>query len=419
MPPLLISLVVSACLGALVGLIRQWSDQSSPEGEADLGGVRTYTFWAMLGCLGAFSGKAYSPWLLVVTFGLVGAHQIVSVGRAPAPLRPGGTTFASALLTFFVGALVFWEQRQVAIVIAATTMVMLGLKQRLHTLTRTFTADDIRATLQFVAITGVILPLVPDRDFGPFAGFNPYSTWLMVVLISGVGFAGYIAVRIVGEGAGTLLTSFLGGIASSTATTLAFSRRSKEEPESSEDYALAVVTACTVMLPRVAATIGVFDADLALALLPAFGLMALPGVVYGLWWWLAGRRTAAPAANTPRLRNPLNLRTAVKFALLYAVIALLVKGATHLGLNTSLLPLSFVSGLTDMDAIALSMARSQSAGAVALRLATQAVIVAAVANSLLKAILAISLGSPALRRRVALILGLTMFAGAAGLRFLT
>lgn len=412
MPPLLVSLVVSACLGALVGLIRQWSDQASPEGEVDLGGVRTYTFWAMLGCLGAFGAKTLTPWLLVVTVGLVGAHQIVAMAKSAAARRPGGTTFASALLTLFVGALIFWQQRQVAIVVAATTMVMLGIKQRLHTLTRTFTADDIRATLQFVAITGVMLPLVPDADYGPFGGFNPYSTWLMVVLISGVGFAGYIAVRIIGEGAGTLLTSFLGGIASSTATTLAFSRRSKEQPAESDVAALAVVIACSVMLPRVIATVAVFDTELARALIAPFGAMAIPGVLYGLWFWLTHRHDA-PAVS-PTLHNPLNLFTAIKFALIYAVIAFLVKAVSHLGNQTGLLPLSFVSGLTDMDAISLSMARNRDVQTVTVTLAAKAIVLAAVANSLLKAGLAISLGSPALRRRVAAVLGLTAVTGIAG-----
>lgn len=414
MPPLLVSLVVSACLGALVGLIRQWSDQSAPEGEVDLGGVRTYTFWAMLGCLGAYAGQTYSPWLLVTTLALVGAHQIAATLKVPSDRRPGGTTFASALLTLFVGMLVFWQLRQVAIVVAATTMVLLGLKQRLHTLTRTFTAADIRATLQFVAITGVVLPLVPDRELGPFGGFNPYSTWLMVVLISGVGFAGYIAVRIVGEGAGTLLTSFLGGVASSTATTLAFSRRSKEEPDESEDDALGVVIACSVMLPRVIATVSLFDATLALALVAPFALMAIPGLIYGGWFWLAHRRDV-PVATSPKLHNPLSLRTAIKFALIYAVIAFLVKALTHLGNDSGILPLSFVSGLTDMDAISLSMARNHAASTIAAPLAAQAIILAAVANSILKAGLAVSLGSPVLRRRVATVLGFTAVAGLIGM----
>ncbi len=257
MPPILTAIIVSACLGALVGLIRQWSDQTSPAGEVDLGGVRTYTFWAMLGAVAAFLGEQHAPGLLAVVITLVGLQQLTSLFRLPPTRQPGGTTFASALLTILVGVLVYWGYRQSAVLVAATTLVMLGMKQTLHAWTRAFKLEDIRATLQFVAITGVILPVVPDRNYGPFGAFNPFSTWLLVVLISGLGFTGYIAMRLLGARAGILLTSVFGGIASSTATTLAFSRRSREDSGLSGDYALAVVTACSVMLPRILVVVGI------------------------------------------------------------------------------------------------------------------------------------------------------------------
>lgn len=415
MSTLLVSIIVSACLGALVGLIRQWSDQTSALGEVDLGGVRTYTFWAMLGCVGAFLGDEHAPMLLAAIVTLVGLHQIVAMSRIAAAPLPGGTTFASTLLTVLVGALVFWDYRQAAVLIAATTMVLLGIKQPLHAWTRAFKIEDIRATLQFVAITGVILPLVPNRNFGPYEAFNPYATWLLVVLISGLGFAGYLAMRLLGARAGIMVTSILGGLASSTATTLAFSRRSKDEPAFSEHYAMAVVAACSVMLPRVILATSVVNLELATHLIAPFALMAVPAVVYGTWLWFA-RRPGLGIVETPKLTNPLSLKTAVKFALLYALIGFLVKAATHLDLlQHGLLPLSFISGLTDMDAISLSMAGNQNSGAVPLALATKAVIVAAIANSLLKAAFAAGFGSPVLRRETTLVLGATSAAGVASL----
>ena len=417
MPDLLASLVVSACLGALVGLIRQWSDQTAQPGGVDLGGVRTYTFWAMLGCIGAFLGEKFAPALLAVLVTLVGVHQIVSMAKLPVTRRPGGTTFASALLTILVGALVFWGERHAAILVAATTVVLLGLKQPLHAWTRGFTPADIRATLQFVAITGVVLPLVPDRSFGPYDAFNPYSIWLMVVLISGLGFLAYVTMRMLGARTGLVVASLLGGLASSTATTLAFSRRSKEDPALAENYAMAVVTACSVMLPRVAIVVGFLNLELAFSLVGPFALMALPAVIFGVWLWFK-RRPGAAVIDQPQITNPLSLKTAVKFALLYTVIGFLVKAATHLNLlQTGLLPLSFLSGLSDMDAISLSMAGSLTAGSVSVALATKAVIVAAISNSLLKASFAIGLGSPVLRREAALVLGLTAVAGFAAIWF--
>jgi uncharacterized membrane protein (DUF4010 family) len=406
--------MMSACLGALVGLIRQWSDQVSRPAEADFGGVRTYTFWAMLGCLGAAGSEKIGLAMLAVIMALVGTQQIVAMARMPPASHPGGTTFASVMLTMFTGALVFWGQRQTALLVAATTMVIVGMKQTLHAWTRTFTKEDISGTLQFVAITGVILPLVPNQAYGPFAAFNPYSTWLMVVLISGLGFVGYIMMRMLGAKAGTTITGLVGGVASSTATTLAFSRRSKDDPALSASYTLAVVLACTVMLVRILVIVSVLNRELALSLVLPFALMALPGLGFTAWVWLFNR-PEENSVETPSLHNPLSLSIAIKFGLIYAVVAFLVKAATSLQWHNGLLPLSFISGLTDMDAITLLMANNRTDGTVAPTVATQAVILAAIANSLLKAGLAVSLGSPALRRQIALVLGATAAVGVASL----
>ncbi len=411
MPDLLLSLVVSAGLGALIGLIRQWAEQTDVQ-PGDFAGVRTHTFWALLGCLGAFANAAHAPFAFLAILLLVAAHLLVLAVSAPDRAAPGSTSFAGALLTIFCGALVFWEETKSAVVVAATTMVLLGMKQPLHNWTRAITAADIRATLQFAAISGVILPLVPNRALGPYGAFNPYSTWLMVVLISGLAFAGYGAIRLVGARAGILVTGLLGGLASSTASTLAFSRRSREEPSLSEHYALAVVAACTVMLPRVLIATALVNRDFARTLLVPFALMAAPGIGYALWVWL--RRHPQPrAGDTPALGNPLGLATAIKFAALYSVIAFAVKAVRAEGWTEGLLPLSFVSGLTDMDAISLSIARDHGPEPAATALATRAVVLAAVSNTLLKGGMGLALGSSGLRPRVGLVLGATALAGVA------
>jgi uncharacterized membrane protein (DUF4010 family) len=319
------------------------------------------------------------------------------------------------MLTMLVGALVYWQHHQAAVLISATTGVLLGLKSRIHAWTRGFTDADIRGTLQFIAITGVILPLVPNREFGPFSAFNPYSTWLMVVLISGLGFAGYVAMRLLGASAGIGLTSLLGGLASSTATTLAFSRRSREDPALSRHYALAVVAACSTMLPRLLVAIGVFNADLAWRLLPPFALMLAPALVYGGWFLIVSRRAGPEAVAAPAISNPLSLATAIKFAALYAGIGFLVKAAASLELlRGTLFPLSFVSGLTDVDAISLSVVGGANSGDIPMPAAARAILIAAISNTLLKAGLTLTLGSPALSRMAGSVLGLTAMCGAAG-----
>lgn len=408
MSDLILHIVVSAGLGALIGLIRQWGEQAGRH-PGDFAGVRTHTFWALLGCLSAFAGHQHAPFALPAVMVLVAAHLIARTVNEDDRNPPGSTAFAGALLTIFCGALIFWGETKSAILVAATTMVMFGLKQRIHAWTRHITDDDIRATLQFVAISGVILPLVPDQNMGPFGAFNPFSTWLMVVLISGLGFAGYVAIRMIGAHVGILLMGFLGGLASSTASTLAFSRRSREEPQLSDQYAVAVAAACTVMLARVLVATSLVSPEFARGLLVPFGLMAIPGMCYAAWAWFRGH--TPPKGYAPALGNPLSLATAIKFAVLYALIAFGVRVIGAQGWTAGLLPLSFISGLTDMDAISLSVATDHGTDVASLSLGVRAVVVAAVANTLLKLGMAVGLGSPALRWRVGLLLGTTMALG--------
>ena len=358
MSDLLIYIIVSAGLGALIGLIRQWDEQSDNQ-PGDFAGVRTHTFWAVLGCLGAFASEAHTPYAFVAVLVLVAAHLIAQAVSEADNAAPGSTSFAGAMVTMFCGALVFWDETKSAVVVAATAMV---------------------------------------------------------VLISGLSFAGYIAIRLVGARAGILLTGALGGLASSTASTLAFSRRSREAPKMSEHYALAVVAACTVMLPRVLIATGLVNRNFAQTLIVPFALMAVPGILYGGWVWLR-RHPAHHEGDTPELGNPLSLSTAIKFAALYSAIAFLVKVIREQGWTQGMLPLAFVSGLTDMDAISLSLASDYGKEKTAADLATRAVILAAVSNTLLKTGMALMLGSTGLKWRVGIVLGATAAVGVASMFF--
>lgn len=238
----------------------------------------------------------------------------------------------------------------------------------------------------------------------------------MVVLISGLSFAGYIAIRTVGARAGIVLTGLLGGLASSTATTLAFSRRSREEPGMAEHHALAIVAACTVMLGRVLVATSLVNRGFATTLIGPFALMAVPAILFA--GWFAWRRSRATGENEQLdLGNPLGLGSAIKFAALYAAVAFLVKVVREQGWTEGLLPLAFVSGLTDMDAISLSIARDHRGETAVLAVAAQAVVLAAISNTLLKAGMAIVLGSGALKWRIAAVLGPTAALGLAWMIF--
>ncbi len=408
------SLVLSACLGALIGLIRQWEVQQESAQDHEFAGLRTFTLVAMLGCASAFIAEKHAPGTFAVALAAVGLAIGAAQWLRPGDRPTGSTTPAAAIATFFLGALVYWQERQAAALLAAFTMLLLGLKQPIHQWTRHFTVQDIRSTLQFVAITGVILPLVPNHNFGPFDAFNPWSTWLMVVLISGIGFLGYILMRLLGPKAGITLTGLVGGLASSTATTLAFSRRSRAEPDSSDNCTLAIVLACNVMLARVLVVGAVISTPLALSLAPPLAIMAIPGFGFAAWMWLGHRQSSGPV-DTPAVANPLGFTTSVKFALLYAGVKFLLRAARELGVTQGVVGISAIGGLTDVDAIAVSLSESARDHTVALPLAVTAIVTGCISNTLVKAGIAASLGSPALRRRILAALGATAAAGGLGI----
>jgi uncharacterized membrane protein (DUF4010 family) len=408
MPELLKALLVSASLGALLGLERQWSgERQQPKTEA-LAGARTFAVWAVLGTLCAwFSQKQHPAFFLLGFAGMFALIALTTYRRAAHEREAGLTTGAVGLATYLLGGLVLFGQVKTAVVVAISLVVLLASKEKLHAWSRNFSRMDVYHALQFAAVTGIILPLVPDQPYGPYGAFNPHTIWLMVVLVSGLGFLGYVAMRAFGEGRGLAVTGLLGGLASSTATTLAMSRQSREAPRTGTICALAIVLACTVMLARVAVLVGAVSLPLLGSLAPWLLLVAVPGIAFSLAHrtsFLSGHR--APE-GTREVRNPLSLRVAIQFALLYALIVLLVRWAQANFGGAGVYLASFLSGLTDLDAISLSLSQLAGSGGIGLQDATRAILVAAGANSLLKLGLASSLGGPALRAPVSIVLGAT------------
>ena len=418
MNDLLRALLVSGSLGALIGLERQWELQAGHSGRRVSAGVRTFALWGMMGTVCAYFAKNGQQ--LVFVAGLVtlaGWLAIFIYFRSRE--KPGGgfTTSATGALTYLLGGLVFFGESRTALVLAVVTLLLLAGKPSLHRLSKNFTPEDARMALQFLAVTGAILPLVPDQDIGPYGAFNPRSIWLMVVIVSGLGFAGYIAVRMLGATRGIALTGLAGGLASSTATTLSMSKLSRARPELAGDCTLALVLACTVMLWRVEVLVVAICPQLAVKILPEFLLMSLPGAVYSisrLW------RGKSGSGEPVIYKNPLSLKVAIQFGLLYAVVVFAVKMAGVWFGGGGLVIASFLSGLTDLDAISLSLSSLLRDAQIAPALAAQGVVLAAVANSIMKAGLAASLGDAALRQKVVVILGSTALIGllSVGLRLL-
>lgn len=404
---LLTALLLAGSLGALIGLERQVRHRSENE-PAPVAGVRTFAFFGLIGCICAILTEVV-PWLflagfLVIAAQLVAAYLVVARNTGDVGL----TTETAGLLAYLNGGMVWWQHIQIAVALTIAIVVLLALKSYFQRLSEKFSEMDVHAALQFAVLSGIILPVVPDRTMGPYDAFNPREAWLMVVLVSGIGFAGYVAVRIWGTSKGIVLTGLLGGFSSSTATTIALSRRSRETLDLSPALAVAVIMACTVMFFRLFLAISVVHTPLTHNLWWPFGLMILPGLILSIFLY---RQSTAGPPPPLELRNPLGLRTAFKFAFLYSVIVVASKAALETLPSSAIYGISFVSGLTDVDAISLSVARLAAQGRMENHMATQAILIAVVSNTLLKIVLANLLGSTALFRRVGLALATVVIAG--------
>jgi uncharacterized membrane protein (DUF4010 family) len=311
---------------------------------------------------------------------------------------------------FLTGVLAMSGWRELATVAGAGVAVLLHLKPQLHALAGRLGEEDFRAVMQFVLVALVVLPVLPDRGFGPYGVVNPRRAWLMVVLITGLGLAGYIAAKCLGARAGTLAAGLLGGLVSSTATTVSFARRARGAPGFAALAALVMMLAAAVLVFRVGLLLrvtapAVFGA--ALAPLAAWGAVVL--AVASVLHRRAPRAAAAPA----ELGNPSELRTALTFAALYVGILLAVAAAQDWFGTAGLFAVAVLSGLTDMDAITLSFGRMSARGELGPDTAWRLVLAAGVANTLFKAGLAATLGGPALRGTALAAFGVVAAAGAA------
>jgi uncharacterized membrane protein (DUF4010 family) len=408
------ALLVSASLGALIGLVRQWSYEREHHGQTAKAGLRTFTTWSLLGCAAALLEQQGATWALGAT--LLAFTAVLATVHFGDHNRAtlGLTTISVGLVTFTAGALAGYALYVPAMMLGVGVMLILGSKHWSHAWTRRWKPEDVNCLLQFAAITGIVLPLAPNEDIGPDGSFNPYKIWLMVVMVASLGFLGYATVRWLGERAGMMVTGLAGGLASSTATTLALSKQSRATPALNQSLALAVVLACTVMLPRMTVMMAMVSPKLALASLGPLALMALPGIVWGLWEWYY-RVHPKHTVNTPALANPLNLTVAIKFGAVYAVVRFLVKIASGSLNPTWVYGVSFIAGLTDTAAISLSSAQAVVAGTLSATVATKCVVIGALSNTLVKAGLAFGLGAPEFRRAIAWALGGVFVAGLIGL----
>jgi len=383
---------ISLGIGLLIGLER--------ERQVDVkAGLRTFALVGLLGCLaGLLTQETGSDWILAAGFVSVAAMMIAAIVSDPLDNGDPGTTSVIALLVCYsLGATVWFGHASLAVMLAIVTTVLLYFKQQLHAASRNLTHTDLISILQFGVLSLVILPILPDRNFGPYDTVNLRHIWWMVVLISGVSLAGYAALRFVGARHGAALLGFFGGLVSSTATTIIFSRHARASPNLVRTAMLIVLLASLVVLLR----IGFLSFIVAPAIIGPLLLVFSVGIALGLPVVLWGWRQLDNAGELPmpEIKNPTEIRAALSFGALYALILMLSAWLQDIAGSQGLYLLALASGLTDVDAITLSTLRLFNAAQLDAAQAVTAIVLAICSNLVFKSGLVLFIGGAALARR--------------------
>jgi uncharacterized membrane protein (DUF4010 family) len=410
-PEQLWALATALGIGALIGLEREKRKAEDPVGA--IGGLRTFVTLALLGgAAGLLGHQAALPWIPAVVLAMVGIAVIASYhlrGREHVDDGLGLTSELAAIAVCLLGMLSTMGGRDVAAGLGVLLAALLAYKSPLHGLVRRIGWDDVLVAMRLGLASFVVLPLLPDRAIDPWGALNPYSLWLLALLIAGLSLAGYIAVRALGPGHGTAVTGLAGGLVSSTAVTLAFARRA-QAGEAPRPLAAGILLAWAVMCGRVLVTVALINRALLPMLAWPMALMGLAAVGFALWH-LRGAAAEA-AADAVEVRNPFSLTEATKFAALFAVVQLLVALARAYLPPESVLAVAALAGLTDVDAITLSMARQAQGGDAWLEVA--AIVIACFANTLVKAGMA-TYGAAGMRAPVGIATAAILVAGGLGL----
>lgn len=394
---------VALFIGILIGLQREYvSDQHATEESRSevFAGVRTFTLMSLVGGMAAMLADLLdSPWVFVGIIAPMGI--LIAVGYFVTAWRSdtGMTTEVAALATTLIGALCYWGELVIAVALGVTITVLLSLKVELQRFVARLTREDILAALKFAVITAIILPLLPNETFGPppFDVFNPYQIWLFVVLISGISFLGYVLMKLIHSEHSITLTGLLGGLASSTATTLSFTQRSHKNPAFGRSFALAILLAWAVMFGRALVEVATVNFSLISTIWLPMTITAGAGLLYGITLFIRGLDDDDHEEVV--LTNPFELGPAITFALIYVVVLVISRaGQTYFG-DAGVYISSVIAGLADIDAIALSMADlSSRPGGLSSDIAGRAIMIAALANTFAKGGIVLFTGSPALRR---------------------
>ena len=407
---------LALAIGLLIGLERGWTSRAEAEGERTAG-LRTLALSGLLGGVWAAmtmaKGDAGTLALAIVFAAFTGAITLFRYRETAAEHTLGATTLVAAMLCFALGAYAVLGSMAAAAASAVAVTALLAMKAALHAWVRRITWEELRSGLVLLAMTFILLPLLPNRTIDPFDAINPFELWVMTIGIAVISFAGYIAMKVVGDHAGALLTGIAGGLASSTAVTVTLSRLAKEHPEQNKALLSGILASYAVMMTRVLVVVALVNASL----LPVLaGPIGGAGLAMAAMSAILFRRAGEEETSEKpiKLTNPFELGVVLQFGALLTLISLLSKVLTSSVGDAGAYGLAALSGLADVDAITLSMSRLAPSG-ISLKGAAVAIAITVLVNTISKAVLGGITGGMRIGKALALSAVLAVAAGAVGL----
>jgi len=372
-------IVVTLIIGFMIGLQREMREHVKD--YIRFAGTRTFTLIALLGYLSAWM-QTFIPFFLHVSLFLFGLLTLAAyVYKTVKSNSHGATTEIAAYVTYILGMMMYLSLEEYAVFIAVIMLFILEIKSTLAKVEKEITQNDIRSATLFLVMTFVVLPLLPDKMVDPFGMFNPHKTWLMVVLVAGISFIGYMAIKILGNKRGVYLTGIFGGLVSSTAVSISLSKLYALEQTYLKNFAGGMAIASTIMYLRVLAETAVFNHELAKSL----ALPYITGATIGLLFvvYMYKNEQIYKVEHAPVTNNPLELSQALKLGLLFGIIFGSIWIFQSKFGDSGVYIISFLSGLTDVDAITLSLSQLATVK-ISEATAMYGIMIATVVNSVVK-----------------------------------
>lgn len=401
-------LTVALAIGLLVGLERGWQTRDA-EDNRRAAGFRTFALSGLLGGVtGLIALKTSAAVIGWVFLGYMGAFAAFHWLEARSEGSASVTSVVAGMLTFLLGTMAVVGDLQLAIACAVGMTVLLALREPLHRWINSLSWQEIRAVLTLLAMSFLLLPLLPNRPIDPWSAINPHRIWLFAIMIATISFAGYVAVKALGNRLGVFMAAGAGGLASSTATTLALARLAREHPSSSGLLSAGILVASGVMMLRTGAIALALNGALFSPLLPALlTAAAVLGIGAAVLWF----RSVQQETPDLQIANPLEIGTAIKLAALLAAVMLAAELVRRMFGGIGVFVVAALSGVADVDAVTISMAR-MAGGDVDPNTAAHAIMIAIAVNTVSKTIVAGSVGN---RKVGFLVGGISAAALAAGL----